>query len=363
MPVIYSPRYYAALEQRVHTFTVPKDPFDLRAADTGSLVPFGVPPMPDPVALPELHAFWRKLMSPPFQFLIPEFPTNRGGLEARTLAFHFGRPGGGQPPRFSTNGHRENSRNWSGAYITPMRPDRFNMMVGSWVVPAVVAPSVMPEGGPGNGIFRSSAWIGIDGHRSRYPHASLPQIGTSHYIDPTKSPNPIYGAWIEWWKHNPDPSTDPENKPKPIKNFPVAPGDEIFAGLFVTVSNDVHFFIKNQRTGHFSAALVIAPGVIDPLGTTAEWIFERPTDPDNKIMDLLPNYGVVDFANCVAVSGPNRTAYNRLQTLTGNARFINMRETFPNPHRSAPVSIASKINATTTRVRFKEPGTTLGVPS
>jgi Peptidase A4 family len=354
--VIYSPRYYAALEQRVHPFAVPKDQLDLLTADAATLAPFGVPPPPDPVGMPELHAFWRKLVSPPFEFVVPQFPTPPRTDEFRTLEFRFGRPGAGLPPNFSTNGHRETSRNWSGAYITPMRPDRFNMAVGSWVVPAIVPPAVMPEGGPGNGIFRSSAWIGIDGHRSRYPHASLPQIGTSHYIDPTKSPNPIYGAWIEWWKYNPNGASDPESKPKPIQNFPVAPGDEILAGMIVTVSSDVHFFLKNQRTGLFTAALVIAPGAIDPLGTTAEWIFERPTDPDNMIMDLLPNYGVVDFKNCLAISGPNRTTYKRLQSLNGNARFINMRETFPGPHRSAPVSIASKINATTTRVRFREPG-------
>jgi hypothetical protein len=356
--VIYSPRYYAAIEQRVHTFAVPKIPLDLLTADAATLATFGVPPPPDPVVMRELHAFWRKLVSPPFQFLIPQFPTPPRSDDFRTLEFHFGTPSGRLPPRFSTNGHRESSRNWSGACITPMRPDRFNMVVGSWRVPAVVVPATMAQGGPGRGIFRSSAWIGIDGHRSRYPHASLPQIGTNHYIDPTKSPNPIYGAWIEWWKHNPNCATDPESKPKPIQNFAVAPGDEILAGMVVTVSGDVHFFIKNQRTGHFSAALVIAPGAIHSLGTTAEWIFERPTDPDTRITDLLPNFGVVDFSDCLAVSGPNRMALNRLQTLDGNARYINMRQTFTNPHRSAAVSIASKIDATTTRVRFNEPGRT-----
>jgi hypothetical protein len=118
----------------------------------------------------------------------------------------------------------------------------------------------------------------------------------------------------------------------------------------------VHFFIKNQRTGHFAAAIVIAPGAIDPLGTTAEWIVERPTDPDTGIRDVLPSYGVVTFTDCLAVSAPTRSAAGVVQNLRQNARYLNMRETFANPHRSAAVSIASKVDAVSTRVRYHEPG-------
>ncbi|MEZ5815565.1 MAG: G1 family glutamic endopeptidase [Hyphomicrobiaceae bacterium] len=354
----YSSRIYAALELRFHKFAIPGDQLDLLSADGAVLAEYGIPPRPDQRLSPRLFAFWRKLVSRPFQFLVPEFPRAPEMEGLHPLAAHMIRPGHGLRPSFSVRGHRESSRNWSGAYITPYRPYRFNMMVGSWIVPAIEPPATLPEGACG-GIFRSSAWIGIDGHRGRYPKASLPQIGTRHDIVPAEGPAPSYGAWIQWWKHNPDPVTDPENRPLPIMNFPVAPGDEIMAGLIVNISNDVQFFIKNQRTGHFAAAIVIAPGVVDPLGTTAEWIVERPTNPDTRKMDVLPNYGMVQFSDCLAVSGPTRSVFGSLQTLDGNARFITMRDMFANPHRSAAISIANKIDATTAGVRFSEPGRTV----
>ncbi len=48
--------------------------------------------------------------------------------------------------------------------------------------------------------------------------------------------------------------------------------------MFVTVSNDVHFFIKNQLAGQFSAPLVIAPvAIASKINTTTTRVrFKQP---------------------------------------------------------------------------------------
>ena len=124
-----------------------------------------------------------------------------------------------------------------------------------------------------------------------------------------------------------------------IDNLPINVGDEILAGLAVQVSGDVLFFIKNQSTGEFRSFLARPPGVIRPLGSSVEWIVERPTDPPSGNMSALPAYGSVDFRYCMArAASDGPLAPGRLLTLDDSALMIHMRELFANPNRTVTVS-------------------------
>jgi len=99
------------------------------------------------------------------------------------------------------------------------------------------------------------------------------------------------------------------------------------------------FFIKNQSTGEFRSFLARPPGVIRPLGSSVEWIVERPTDPPSGNMSALPAYGSVDFRYCMArASSGGPLAPGRLLTLDDSALMIHMRELFANPNRTVTVS-------------------------
>ena len=355
---VFSDKYYAAIERRAHTDPhQPPADFDPLSASAKQLAEYGMPARPSPSADPQLFLFWAKMLSPPFRYLTPQFP-KRPTQDATVLMDVWVGPGqrvARPSSQFSGYGHRESSHNWSGAYITPQRPKRFVSMVGSWVVPSPAIPNVIPENATRQSVFRSSAWIGFDGHR-RLPQASLPQIGTNHEVSVANGVTKIEtGAWWQWWKRNPDPVSDPENAPVPITNLAVSAGDEMMAWMSVIVPNDVRFHIKNQTTGDFCTFIVIAPGAIDPIGSTAEWILERPTDIGALHPDPMPHCDDVEFQYCLAQSAQSPTAPTTTQSLRANARLINMYERFTNPRRVAFVLKTTKTGSTTTLVEYQEP--------
>jgi hypothetical protein len=293
------------------------------------------------------------MLDAPTKFIAPEFPVDKE-IEPRAFVSH--RHGLEAQRRIAglamrTFDHREDSRNWSGAYITPVpRPNRFVQVMGGWTVPAPQPPRVPPSGTDRNDEeYRSSTWIGIGGHR---PYNSLPQIGTGqHVVIVGGRPRIEFGAWWQWWvKGRPE-----HGVPIPILNFPVATGDEILASLTVEPPGDVHFNLKNQRTMLHVTFKVVAPADILALGSTAEWIHERPTKDESRDMYPMPSCTDVDFRHCIAMSAPKLGALATLQTLD-NPRLIRMCEEFDNPHRSALVSIPRKTGATSLSISYREPG-------
>jgi hypothetical protein len=346
-------RYYTDIAKRAYPLPLPPEGFDPLSATAQQLEKYGLPARPDARAEPDLFLFWGMMLGPPLQFITAEFPTQLS-TEKRLFAPHRHAPGGkrraGAPAARSFR-HSEKSRNWSGAYITPRRPDRFVQVTGGWTVPALAVPTVLPSGAtPGTEEYRSSTWIGIDGHRT-YPNSSLPQIGTSQFIKVVRGKATVEtGAWWQWWVKD-----DPNNAPVEILNFPVSVGDEILASLAVQASGDVLFHLKNQTSGLFAAFVVIAPGAIVPLGSTAEWIMERPTELHSTRMYPMPHCTDVVFRHCLAKSAPAVGTVTTLQNLD-NARLIRMYEAFDQPHRIAFVSHAEKKSKTSARVFYREAG-------
>jgi Peptidase A4 family len=287
---------------------------------------YGIPQKPDPVAEPSLYAFWKKLVSPPFSATRPTF----GNAES---VFRIERSESTVEP--SRGGTLESSLNWSGALLSPPRPRRFVLATAGWIAPKVSAPSAEALFTDSN-VPKSLVWVGLDGHNARLPKTSLPQIGTAHWL---LDGQPQHFAWYGWWRHS---KNDPVTR---IDGFTIDASDEILAGLAVLISEDVLFFIKNQRTGEFRSFLVKRQplGDIEPLGSSAEWVVERPTAPSSRKFFPLADYGQVDFKYCMAVAADRPLAPGRrVVTLANNGRMIKMREAFANPYRTAYVSRAKR---------------------
>jgi hypothetical protein len=344
--------FHADIERRAHAFPLPPADFDPLSATASQLEKYGLPARPDPRTERDLFLFWGLMLGPPIRIIAPDFlkKASRAPLFALEAVAPSRRSRSAAP--FARGfGHRESSQNWSGLYVVPPRPNRFLQVVGGWTVPRPMAPRVLPHGAaPGSDEYRSSTWIGLDGHRT-YPMSSLPQIGTSQFVKVVNGATTVEtAAWWQWWMKD-----DPDSAPVDILNFPVSVGDEIFASLAVQASGDVLFHIKNQTSGLFASFVVIAPGAIVPLGSTAEWIMERPTELGSTRMYPMPHCTDVVFRHCLARSAPAVGEPATLQDLD-NARLIRMYELFDNPHRKAFVSHPQKTGKTSARVFYREAG-------
>lgn len=290
--------------------------YNLLTARPGELELYGIPP-PDIFSEPGLYEFWLKLVSAPFRMEDPSFSI-------------FGVPFQTTPPTTL-----ESSLNWSGAVVSPPQPKRIVLAVAGWIAPAVTRPDAPALFTPED-IPKALVWVGLDGHNGRLPKISLPQIGTFHR--PDGPPADRHFAWWYWWHHS------PTNTVTRITDFAVRPGDEIMAGLVVMLSDDVSFFIKNQTTGEFRSFLVKRQPLpdIEPLGSSAEWVVERPTEPNSRKLFPLADYGSVDFNYCMALAADRPLAPGRVMTLADNGRMIKMREAFANPYRTVYVSRATR---------------------
>jgi hypothetical protein len=353
-------QFYANLLERVQRFPLSKTraarkkgstnspPFDPLTATNQVLEENGLPLRPDPRTEPQLFLFWGLMLGQPFNLVKPEFPEtfevslpppadNRENLAGRR--------------RQGTIRRLESSRNWSGAYITPERPNRFVYIAGGWQVPDPSLPAVRPSGvDPLNGEYRSSTWIGVGGHRL-ISTSSLPQIGTTQFVKVVNGEiTRTVRAFWEWWvKDKIYPTVN-------ILNLEVNIGDEILASLTVKPGDKVLFHIKNQTRGMFTSFVVKPPlDSILPLGTTAEWIMERPTFFDSPQLYPMPHYTDLIFRHCLARSQPTADGPISNQKLD-HARLIRMYDTFDGPQRKAFVSLAEKVNSTSIRVFYREAG-------
>jgi hypothetical protein len=329
--------------------------YNLLGAEREELDRYGIPPKPDANAEPRLFDFWTKLVSPPFHARRPTFQSMYRPAHKERQPQPEPQPGQHmfildtlmrESPRdgeyfWSRGGTLQSSLNWSGAIISPDWPRRFILATAGWI-----APKVRPA--PAEAMYTSReskvlVWVGLDGYNGRLPKISLPQIGTAHWPD-GRYP---HFAWWDWWR-NPKKTTTEQprrNAITMIKDFDVETGHEILAGLAVLVSHDILYFIKNQSTGQFRSFLAKQQplGDIEPLGSSVEWVVERPTEPNSGDFHTLADYGSVDFKYCMAVAADGPVAPGRrLMTLADNGRMMKMRETFQKPYRVAHVSRANR---------------------
>lgn len=312
--------------KRYATYDVVPEGFDLLGAPFEKLDEYGIPRRPDADAEPRLFDFWKKLVSAPFVSRRPTFSPST--TEMTTMAYHSGSKRTVAP---SPGGAVESNLNWSGGLVSPPFPKRIVLVVGGWTVPEVT-PASLPALDSVADDPRALVWVGLDGHNGQLPKISLPQIGTGH------TPGQPHFAWWFWWKNG---LNQPVTK---ITNFPIRVGDEILAGLAVMASEDVLYFIKNQTTGEFRSFLGRRQplGDIERLGSSAEWVVERPTDPASRVRHAMPAYTPVEFKYCMALAANLSSGPGRLVTFGNNGRMIKMREAFASPYRTRYVSRAKR---------------------
>jgi hypothetical protein len=348
---IVSEDAYRKLMRRVHPYRFPPEGFDVRTAPNHKLSEYGLLERPDERLEPERFAFWKEMFCRDFKIARLSISTE---LTAELKASLIAAPQRKPAPRVRFD-HTEHSANWSGAYITPIpRPNRFVQIVGAFTVPRASVPPVLPEGAdPTNQAYHSSTWIGIGGHRS---YNTLPQIGTSQQVNVKGGVESVeYKAWWQWWQRDDEFSHVP--KPIPIAGgFEVREGDGILVSITVEAPRpgDVHFIIMNLRTGVLVPFKVMGPAGIQRLGSTAEWVHERPSEPGSRYRYPLPNFTEVTFRHCLAWSAPCFGAPATLQALASNVRLLRMKDIFPTPHRSAIVSLPKRTSRTSLQVNYRE---------
>jgi hypothetical protein len=316
--------------------------YDLLDAPQDKLDLYGIPQKPDRIAEPSLFEFWSKLVSPLFTAKQPKLTPIDKFLQGSQIEQSQSMP--------SLGGTVQSSLNWSGAIISPCWPKRFVLATAGWLAPKVSRPSAEALFTAKN-LPRSLVWVGLDGYNGTLPKISLPQIGTAHF--PDHQPQQHFAWWGWWSKH----STKERIDEFVIEEFKIAAGDEILAGLEVLRSEDVRFFIKNQSTGEFRSFLGKRQPLrdIEQLGSSAEWVVERPTaierptaverptEPKSEKLYPLADYDPpVDFKYCLALAADKPCAPGRLMTLADNGLIIKMREAFADPYRTIYVSRAER---------------------
>jgi|SRR5712671_6698123 len=140
---------------------------------------------------------------------------------------------------------------------------------GTWIVPAVSASE--------SGHTYSSNWIGIDG----YSDNTVEQTGTEQDMTPN---GPVYYAWFEMY-------------PKfgyRIANFPVEPGDTIFAEVRYVGNNRFSLTISNLTR---NVSFPTTQRSNKARRQSAEWIVEAPYSGGTL---PLADFGKDSFSECSA---------------------------------------------------------------
>jgi hypothetical protein len=349
----------AEVDKRVKFHPAPVGIFDPRTAKPEELAMYGLPPRPDRTAPMVVQNFWNNTYPGPITFAAPTFSIASIIIPPITVTIPTYRPraalaGGGR------RHHR--SENWSGASLTAAGGGMFTEIHGMWQVPT----PTMPPGGSATTSYRSSTWVGLDGQR-RYFHSSLPQIGTSQFIEPQAGvPTPIYGCWWQWWHR------DRVFLDVPIA-LPVKAGDLMSCSIVVLSPTTVRFSITNVSDRRpfpsfvATAPEVPLPGMPNPVqakisGATAEWVMERPTRYEfigpsigPGALYELPSYGTVTFMDCYAVRGDGPGAPQQQDCDLTGARYINMYERRWAPARTTDISVANGVSASMATTVYRAP--------
>ena len=276
---------------------VPPRGFDPLKASNEDLVTYSYPRRP-PFENEEAYAIWRAIVAGPLP-IREDLYLQSGTAPDYQLSFDI---------PFSS-GREETSRNWSGLVAHSTGNNPFMSVFGLWQVPAVSAPM-----GAGNGDFRCSTWIGLDGTRRSLP--SMPQIGTTQRVHVVGGVTRIeFEAWSQWW------ALGGITPILPFGGFPITVGDIVACSIDVVSPTLVNVSVTNITQGthpyiRSMAPIIIttpgdAPIVLNPpvTGTTAEWIAERPREIAPP-MDLfpLPAFDRVTFtaATVTEASGTQR---------------------------------------------------------
>jgi hypothetical protein len=247
----------------------------------------GYPPRPDPTANPDNYAMWLKMVS-----------VDTTLVNGRSVVV----PGG-------QRNNPENSQSWSGIVLNHTLAQYFDTVLGYFNEPTLNATTF-----PGTTEYLASVlWVGLDGS---FNNPVVEQAGVEAdqeiYKDSQGVLNPVQYSfgWVEWF---PDP-------PHSLANFPVLPGDSLYAwvsanvwvddgdsGYYIFDPNNMHYGIYNltRSTQVLGCIGTVANGcALQPTmgqqatGHNAEWIYERPSQ--GTYFDDFPDYGTSSITGAQA---------------------------------------------------------------
>jgi hypothetical protein len=290
--------------------TLPKG-FRPAAATDAELVKFGFPPRPTSTG-DGRRRIWVETFGRNVSFALAQF----------SIAPQFA-----SRPRQVSTINSNNSTNWSGVVVQNEAGDPINPgIAGTWNVPAITSI--------GNGTQSIGIWIGIDGYDTNTP--GLLQAGIGGAFD--SAGQPVFFAWSEWLS-----TTDPVQPARPIANFSFEIGDTIEAQIWVTSPTTATVVMLNlSRPGAEGAAVIVplvAPPQVSVVGSSAEWIVERPLM--GQTLALLPDYASVNVTKAAAwsQSGSSVLSFKAFAIQSGFAVPISARAVAASIDFTPPISL------------------------
>lgn len=281
---------------------------------------------PDPLTLatPELSRFWTSMMSGVTEFR-PMTPINPPPEDLGLTTSGLRRLGRARKTQVQGRSRRSRSPNWSGASIRATASSTYSHVVGSWI-----EPTVQPAGPhQTQDYFRSSIWIGLNGHASHID-AAMPQIGTMQRIPHSPIDGKSHWTWFEWWVNVE--SNSPVRLYLPVYfDLDVEPGDRVYASVELIPGPAVSdppvvarmcMCVEHPAVGTSAPTrkvvlmpfLVFPPeldeGQVTPEGAAASWVAELPTSLNPRRPFLMPRFeSPLRFSHCTAacastVQGP-----------------------------------------------------------
>ncbi len=266
----------------LRTYPPPPRRFDPHTASQEELLRHGFPRRPDPKEEPQLARLWKRAFARPVRFdqaelAVDPIMSTRDPL--RRTADELG-----------TNG-------WAGVVklMAPAQGSDFTqpatMVFGQWQLPEV--PAISP-----NDTIAVAFWVGLDGAPSLDEPAAkqVLQAGVAAQVNPPgfwpwESASVTWWAWTEWYTEL------HKDSAVAVKNFPVAPGDEIFVVVCAPQPDFGFVSMLNISRGIGRSVGFPAPTGIVAFGQSAEWIVEVPSDSPH-----IPLFSPVTFSDCTAGS-------------------------------------------------------------
>jgi hypothetical protein len=316
-------------------FTAATPPLDSPLTDLtdAQLCDHCLPPRPNEKIAPQAYDNWRSMLSRGVVF------EKTGQLTTRRAGPMLLRSPLGNTAAVPETARKakETSKNWSGCYLRQFGNGRYKLLQGAWVVPGVTPGRALS--GPGPAVWKSSIWIGLDGYDQA--SRSMPQLGTEQMVRyDNGKPIATYATWLWWWTLGEQPQL-PWYPP-----LAIGPNECIFAQITVLDAMHVNLALCNI-TQKKAVAYTVASPQLPAEGRTAEWIVERPLDPDTLRFFALPTYGSVTFTQCIAISeGPDGETPQQLDA----AHLIRMKDWDDPQHPGTVVSDADRVGSDNLRI-------------
>ncbi len=333
---------------------LPPPGFDPATADQVALYGYGFPTRPPKQdAAPAAHDLWHRAFTPRTTYLRPVLTPL---LDSQTY-FLDENPG-------TVDDNWLTSRNWSGQVLGASKGRLFSGVAGEWTVPENLSIPASPcdatTSEPLDGLWRCSAWVGLDGTRAAA--SSLPQIGTDHTIDQAGAVTDR--AWVQWFSL---PGTGRGTgfgvPPQHIVGFPLRRDDSVAGFVTLGTPTEATFALVNLTCDPPVAMLLrLAPpcfcAPLDDIvvGETAEWVVERPTKiplPEMESVNGPPTYPLPEFSPIVF----SRCSVQSTERITrmGPRRFGNLGAA-PSPIAMFQICRPQNRTVTIARPRLREDG-------